>query len=455
MKNPKWLKLLPLALALAGARAAPAQTAAAMPAPVTVLEAAHVFLPGSGRTLTPGMVVIRGRKIEAVGGRLAVPAGARLVRLPGLTLLPGLIDCHVHLFLHPGRAEDMQTVRESAAQRTVQAVLAAKADLWAGFTSARDMGTEGVGSASTAIRAAINAGEIPGPRLWVCANAISILGGHEDALGFNPALSIPSNADYANTTHELIQTIREQIKQGATFIKIYETGRDQFIGNHFFTPYQYTERQLAAAVREAARQRERVAVHVMGEPGALYAAQAGVMSLDHAVQLSPQTMRIMRQKHIPAVPTFAVFEAFARTGATPAARAFMRRFLAYKIAQFHRQIAAGIDFAAGSDVGPFPHGTQTSEFVYLHRYGLSALRTLQAGTTVAAAMLGASDLLGRLRAGYAADVIGVPGNPLANVSLLEHVQFVMKAGTIYRLPGQPNWLKKYWAMPVNAPGAKF
>lgn len=415
----------------------------------TVLEAAHLIEPGSGRRLTPGMVIVRGRRIVAVGGRLTAPAGARIVRLPGLTLIPGLIDCHVHLFLHPGRAEDMQTVRESAALRTVQAVLAAKADLWAGFTTARDMGTEGVGAASTAIRAAINAGEIPGPRLWVCANAISLLGGHEDALGFNPAIFIPANADLANDTHQLIHTIREQIKEGATFIKIYETGRDQFIGNRFFTPYQFTERQLAAAVKEAARVRERVAVHVMGEPGALYAAEAGVMSLDHAVQLSPETMRIMRQKHIPAVPTFAVFRAFARHGATAAERRFMRRFLNYKITQFHKQIAAGIDFASGSDVGPFAHGTQTIEYALLNRYGLSPLRTLQSGTTVAAALLGEQNHLGRLRAGYAADVVGVPGNPLENVAVLEHARFVMKAGTIYRRPGEPNWLKKYWKMPVN------
>ncbi len=451
MNWQKWIALAALCLtalglpALAGAQAATVPPAATA---VTVLRADHVLLTGSGRLLTPGTVIVRGSTLAAVGGRLAAPAGARVVRLPGLTLMPGLIDCHVHLFLHPGRAEDMQTVRESAAQRTLQAALAAKADLWAGFTTERDMGTEGVGSASSALRAAIDAGEIPGPRLWVCANAISILGGHEDALGFNPALTIPSNADVANTTAELIRTIRQQIKEGATFIKIYETGRDQFIGNRFFTPYQYTEAQLAAAVREAARVRERVAVHVMGEPGALYAAQAGVMALDHAVQLSPETMRIMRQKHIPAVPTFAVFAAFAATG-SPAGRRFMRRLMAYKVAQFHKQIAAGIDFCAGSDVGPFPHGTQASEYVLLHRYGLSALRTLQAGTTVAARMLGAEAYLGRLRAGYAADVVGVPGNPLDNVSLLEHVRFVMKAGKIYRLPGQPNWLKKYWAMPVN------
>ncbi|MDE3179456.1 MAG: amidohydrolase family protein, partial [Acidobacteriota bacterium] len=261
---------------------------------VTVLRAAHLLDVRSGEIVTPGVVVVQNGRIVAEGATAPSPADARVIELPGLTLMPGLIDAHVHLFLHPGRDENMQTIQESAAQRTVQAVLAARADLWAGFTTERDMGTEGAGSASTAIRDAINAGEIPGPKLWVCANAISILGGHEDALGYNPAILIPSNADVVTRTVDIIRTIRQQIKEGADFIKMYETGQDQFINGHFFTPYQFTEAQLAAAVKEAARVRKKVAVHVMGEPGALYAAQAGVMSLDHAVQLSPETMQIMR-----------------------------------------------------------------------------------------------------------------------------------------------------------------
>jgi imidazolonepropionase-like amidohydrolase len=422
----------------------------AKPESVTVLRAAHVLDVRTGQMMSPGVVVVRGERIVAVGAEVAVPPGAHVIDLPGLTLMPGLIDVHVHLFLHPGRAEDMQTVRESAAQRTVQAVLAAKADLWAGFTTERDMGTEGVGSASTAIRDAINAGEIPGPRLWVCGNAISITGGHEDALGFNPAALIPPNADLVNNTDELIRTIRQQIKEGADFIKIYETGHDQFVQGRFVTPYQFTEAQLAEAVEEAARVGKKVAVHVMGESGALYAAEAGVMSLDHADDLSPKTMQIMRDKGIPAVPTFAVFQYFA-DHATPASHGFLQKLLTNKIQEFKKQIAAGITFAAGSDVGPFPHGTQAEEYVLLVHYGLTPLRAIQAGTLEGARLLGKSDELGQLAPGYDADVIGVPGNPLQDVSVLQHVQFVMKAGTVYRLPSQPDWLKTYWAMRFNQP----
>lgn len=418
--------------------------------PVTVLRAAHVLDVQTGKMVTPGVVVVRGDRIEALGKNATVPSDAHVVDLPGLTLLPGLIDAHVHLFLHPGRAEDMQTVRESAAERTVMAVLAAKADLLAGFTTERDMGTEGVGSASTAIRDAINTGEIPGPRLWVCANAISILGGHEDALGFNPGILIPAKADLVGSTDELIHTIREQFKEGADFIKIYETGRDQFIDGRFFTPYQFTEAQLAAAVDEAARVGKRVAVHVLGEPGSLYAAQAGVMSLDHAVQLSPETMKIMREKNIPAVPTFTIFKYFEEHAA-PAQRAFEQKFLDYKIQQFHQQVAAGIPFAVGSDVGPFPHGTQAEEFVLLVRYGLTPLEAIQAGTLEGARLLGASDYLGQIAPGYNADIVGVTGDPLSDIPTLEHVRFVMRAGKIYRLPDQPDWQKTYDAMWFNQP----
>src|SRR5208337_617646 len=180
-------------------------------------------------------------------------------------------------------------------QRTISAALAARDDLMAGFTAERDMGTEGAGSADTAVRNAIDAGSIPGPRLRIGGNAIDILGGHEDSIGFNPEQHVLPNATQANNALELIRVIRAQFKEGADFIKIYETGRDTLDGGNFATPYQYTESELRAAVLEAARVGKRVAVHATGEPGTLYAARAGVASIDHAYQLSDETMRLMRE----------------------------------------------------------------------------------------------------------------------------------------------------------------
>ena len=287
------------------------------PSQTVVLHAAHLLDIEAGRVISPGEVLVQGERIVEVGNAVKHPLGAKIIDLGDKTLMPGLIDAHVHLFLHPG-AEDLQTVEESVPQRTILATLAARDDLMAGFTAERDMGTEGAGSADTAVRNAINKGLIPGPRMRMSGNAISILGGHEDAIHFNPAEHILSNATYANDSSELVNVIRQQLKEGADFIKIYQTGHDTFENGKFSTPYQYTEEQLRIAVQETARVGTRVGVHCTGEPGALFAAKAGVASIDHAYQLSDETMRLMREKQIFAVPTFTIAEYFADHAASPA-----------------------------------------------------------------------------------------------------------------------------------------
>lgn len=347
------------------------------------------------------------------------------------TLLPGLIDAHVHLFLHPG-AEDLQTVEESVPQRTISAVLAARDDLLAGFTAERDMGTEGAGSADTAVRNAIDQGSIPGPRLRISGNAIDILGGHEDAIHYNPEQHIFSNATYANNAAELVTVIRQQLKEDADFIKIYETGTDSLHDGHFSTPYQYNEAELISAVQEAARAGKHVAVHAMGGPGALYAARAGVFSIDHAYQLSEETMRLMREKQIFAVPTFTIEEYFADHAATPEQAERERQMLDFHAQEFKKQLAAGVPMALGSDVGPFPHGTQAREFVLMVKFGMTPLAALQADLLNGARLLGWGDRIGVLRPGYLADVVAVPGDPLKDISTLEKVSFVMKSGVVYR-----------------------
>src|SRR3954447_11397831 len=283
---------------------------AQQPSSAIVLHAARVLQVDSGNLIEPGEVLIEGQRIREVGKSVQHPAAARTIDLGDVTLMPGMIDAHIHLFLHPG-AEDLQTVLESVPWRVILAEQAAKADLMAGFTAERDMGTEGAGSADTAIREAINQGLIPGPRLRISGNAIDLLGGHEDANKYNPAQHVLSNADYANSAEQLVEVMREQHKQGSDFAKIYETGPDKLVGGVLRSPYQYTAEQLAAAVAEAHRLGGWVAVHAMGEPGTLYAAQAGVASIDHATQLSNETVRLMKEKGIFAVPTFTIFEYFA------------------------------------------------------------------------------------------------------------------------------------------------
>ncbi len=463
----KTIASLTLALTIFGAapavvRAQARGTGSATIATPIVLHAARLFEVVPGRIVSPGEVLIQGDRIQAAATSVPHPAGARVIDLGDMTLMPGLIDAHVHLFLHPAPpSEGMQTVDESAPERTIEATLAAKADLMAGFTSERDMGTEGAGPADAAVRDAINRGLIPGPRLRISGMAISILGGHEDAIGFNPAQHVLGNADYANDTEQLIETIREQHKEGSSFVKIYETGPDEMVpdgsapcmGNpicaqlgigeqagdpqfwDFHTPYQYTEEQLQAAVAEAARLNTNVGVHCQGEPAARFAVEADVASIDHATQLSDGTMQMMKEKDIPAVPTFTIFEYFADHAGSPAAAAGEHAMLAYKIREFKRQVAAGTPMAVGSDVGPFPHGTQAREFELMVKYGMTPLAVLEADYRNDPRILTWQNEVGQLTPGYFADVIAVPGNPLQDITAVERVQFVMKGGVVYKGEG--------------------
>jgi imidazolonepropionase-like amidohydrolase len=421
---------VPTLLLLLAICAAQGQTAPTPPHAI-VVHAARLLDIKSGRVMKPGEVLVQGERIVEVGAAVKRPAGAEVIDLGDRTLMPGLIDAHVHLFLHPG-AEDLQTVQESVPQRTIMAVLAARDDLMAGFTAERDMGTEGAGSADTAVRNAIDEGLVPGPRLRISGNAINILGGHEDAIGYNPEQHILPNATYANNKEELVAAMRQQFKEGADFIKIYETGTDVVLEGQPSTVYQYSEEELRAAVEEAARVGRRVAVHATGEPGTLFAAQAGVASLDHANQLSDETMRLMREKRIFAVPTFTIFEYFSEHADTPARAAREREMLEAHRVEFRKQIAAGVPMAVGSDVGPFPHGTQAREFVLMVKYGMSPLAVMQADLLNGAKLLGWDGEIGALEPGYFADIIAVAGDPLQDVGVLGNVSFVMKGGVIYK-----------------------
>src|SRR5205807_1957114 len=290
------------------------------------------------------------------------------------------------------------------------------------------------GPADTAVRDAINSGEIPGPRMRISGNAVNILGGHEDAIGFNPEQHVLPNATYANNAEELVTVIREQFKQGADFIKIYETGPDSVHDGQLSTPYQYSEAELSAAVHEAARVGKRVAVHATGEPGTLYAVKAGVVSVDHAFQLSDETMRLMREKHIFAVPTFTISEYFAAHAVTPDAAKREQELLDLHAQEFRKQLTAGVPIALGSDVGPFPHGTQARELELMVKYGMTPLAALQADLLNGAKLLGWQGQIGALKPGYFADIIAVPGDPLQDISVLKNVSFVMKGGVVYRKP---------------------
>jgi imidazolonepropionase-like amidohydrolase len=430
MMKPRFFFSLALTILLGGLSPAALGQTQSSPRPI-VLRAARMLDIKNGRIVKPGEILIQGERIVEAGASVTHPVGAEIIELGDRTMLPGLIDAHIHLFLHPG-AEDLQTVQESVPQRTITATLAARDDLMAGFTAERDMGTEGAGSADTAVRNAIDEGRIPGPRLRISGNAVNILGGHEDAINYNPEQHVLPNATYANNANELVAVIRQQVKEGADFIKIYETGADSVCNGKLSTVFQYTEAELSAAVKEASRLDRNVAVHATGEPGTRYAAQAGVVSIDHANQLDDETMRLMRDKRIFAVPTFTIFDYFADHAATPEQAAREHQMLDLHAQEFKKQIAAGVPMAVGSDVGPFPHGTQAREFVLMVKYGMSPLAVLRADLINGAKLLGWEGQIGALEPGHMADVVAVPGNPLQDVGVLQSVSFVMKGGVVYK-----------------------
>jgi imidazolonepropionase-like amidohydrolase len=226
--------------------------------------------------------------------------------------------------------------------------------------------------------------------------------------------------------------MRQQHKEGSDFAKIYETGPDEIRQGTLHTNYQYTAAQLKAAVEEAARLGTVVAVHATGEPGTGYAAEAGVASIDHALQLSDATIAVMKAKHIPAVPTLAWYEYFSTHSATAAENAANAAIYEYKVREFSRQVKAGVPMAVGSDVGPFAHGTQAREFELMVKYGMTPAAVLQADLITGARLLGWQDEIGQLKPGYAADIIAVDGDPLTDISALTRVRYVMKAGETVR-----------------------
>ena len=334
----------------------------------------------------------------------------------------------MHLFLHPG-AEDLQTVEESVPWRTILAEQAAKADLLAGFTAERDMGTEGAGSADTAVRDAIDQGLIPGPRLRISGNAIDILGGHEDAIRFNPAQHVLSNADYANSADQLVEVIRAQHKEGSDFAKIYETGPDTMVDGELHTPYQYTEAQLAAAVEEArrlgtARRRPRHgrAGHALRRAGrrGLHRPRHPAQRRNHAPDARKAHPRRAHLRHLRVL----------RPARRIARRSRAREGALLDVQDSRVQEADRRRHSLRGGLGrrPLPARHAGREMELMVRYGMKPLAVLQADMINGAKLLGWEGQIGELKPGYFADIVAVPGNPLEDITAVERVSFVMKGG---------------------------
>jgi imidazolonepropionase-like amidohydrolase len=398
------------------------------------IRAGRLFDPGSASLLTDQIIIIRGERIAEVGpaGSVAIPSGAELIDLRQATVLPGMIDAHTHLFLtgESGGRYDEQLLKESWQYRTIEAVVNARKDLDAGFTTLRDLETEGAMYSDVDVRNAINRGLIPGPRLQVATRALSTTGGY--ALeGYSPEVVVPSGVQVVDSPWSARQAVREQIKYGADVIKVYSTHRFRFTPDgHLDSVPTFTLEELQAIVDEAHRQHVKVACHAYSGAGLRNGLEAGVDSIEHGLELDDASLREMVGKGIYLVPTLYVYEVEpeedlrATEGKTSRARIHE--------ASFRRALASGVKIAFGTDVGPFPHGTQAKEFEYMVRFGMTPAQALCSATQHAAELMGWQDRVGSLERSKFADVIAVSGDPLSDITELERVKFVMKGGVVVK-----------------------
>lgn len=380
-------------------------------------------------------VLVEGDTIQAVGPDLPAPSGATIIDLPTATLTPGLIEGHSHMFLHPYNETlwDDQVLKETAAYRTLAAARHARDTVMAGFTSARDLGTEGVGSADVSLKRAIDAGLIEGPRLTVVTRAIVARGAYGPPLrNYREGLDIPQGAQEASGVDEVVRAVREQAAAGADWIKVYADYRVGPRGEPLAT---FTQEELNALVATAHGLGRKVAAHASTDEGIRRAVLAGIDSIEHGDAGSEATFRLMAQHGTYYLPTLTATEAYAiyfagyKSGATPEPARITQSRQA-----FHRALAAGVRIVNGSDVGVFAHGENARELAWMVRDGMSPADAIIAATRTAAEMLGEGERLGLIRPGRLADLVAFEGDPLEDISALAHPVFVMKNGAVLRHP---------------------
>jgi imidazolonepropionase-like amidohydrolase len=424
----RWLACLLLLL-----WAAPAwgQTPPPAPAGTLVLRPARVFDGVEPRPHEGWLVLVRGQRIAAAGPDIAVPPGARVIDLPGLTLMPGMIEGHSHLFLHPydETSWDDQVLHEPLALRTARATVAARDTLMAGFTTVRDLGTEGAGYADVGLKRAIEQGIIPGPRMLVATRAIVATGAYGPK-GFEPGVEIPLGAEEADD-NTLVHVVRSQIGAGADVVKLYA---DYRWGPGEPSRPTFSQAELTEAVEAAHSAGRLVAVHAGTAEGMRRAILAGVDTIEHGDAGTPEVFRLMHDRHVAFCPTLAATDAITRyrgwDGSEPAPETVQIKRRAFAAAR-----EAGVIMCVGGDVGVFSHGTNAREMELMAAAGMPAAEVLAAATSGNAAIFHLDDRLGAVRPGLLADLVAVEGDPTADIAAVRAVRFVMKGGEIVR--GEP------------------
>jgi imidazolonepropionase-like amidohydrolase len=408
----------------------------------TVLRAARLIDGTGAPMITNAVVVVTGDRITAAGpaATVTVPAGARILDLGDVTLLPGFIDAHTHIV---GRTlgdplADMAVVKDYESYGAIVGVANARATLLAGFTSIRVVGTRNFDD--MALRQAITDGRVPGPRMENAGNLIGITGGHCDENGFRPGLIQYGPADgVADGPDQVRAAVRYQVKSGADVIKMCATGGVLSEGDAVGAT-QYTFEEMKALVDEATKLGRKVAAHAHGTEGIKLAVRAGVSSIEHGSFLDEEGARMMAQRGTYLVPTLMAgetVERFAKSGVLKGLRAEKALAAASAMRKgIHIAIANHVPIALGTDAGVIPHGTNAREFGLMVEWGgMTPMASLVAGTSSAAKLLGWDARVGTLATGKLADIVAVPGDPIADIHATERVSFVMKGGVIYKGQG--------------------
>ena len=389
------------------------------PAVVYLLKPASIFDGESAQLHNNWVVLVRGEKIEAVGpaSDVKAPADAKVIDLPGLTLMPGLIEAHSHILLHPYSETvwNDQVAHEALSLRVARATNHLRNELMAGFTTLRDLGTEGAGYADVGLKQAVNQGIIPGPRLLVATRAIVATGSYGPK-GYAPEWNVPQGAEEASGPEELTRVVREQIGKGADWVKLYADYRWGAGGGAHAT---FTLDEMKVAVEVAKSAGIPVSAHSSSTEGARRAILAGVETIEHGDGLTPELFRLMKERGIALCPTLAV-------ASGPA--------IERKKVVFKQALDAGVTIASGSDVGVFAHGDNAKEIELMVAWGMPIIDALRSATSVDARVLHMGDKVGSVKNGLFADLIAVEGDPTKDIAALHRVRFVMKNGNVYKQP---------------------
>jgi imidazolonepropionase-like amidohydrolase len=419
----------------------PAQEAkkAAQPAPekVTAIRAATLIDGSANQARHNVLIIVKGNKIESVTEGGNPPAGATVINLPAtMTVLPGLIDTHTHIFLQgedPAEGGyDIQLLKHPSAYRAARATVSARRALEQGFTTLRDLETEGAGYGDVGIKEAINDGFIPGPRMFVVTRAISVTGGYP-LEGYNPDIVVPKGAQLGDGPVELRKITREQLENGADWIKVYMTHRSWVDKQgHLVSQPTLTTEELRAVVDEAHGQQKKVACHAYSGIGLHRALDGGCDSIEHGLSLDDGIISQMQRQGTWYVPTLGVYYLDWSPENTPDGQRDRARANEHEVS-FKKALKAGIKIAFGTDMGGIPWTDSiANEFTYMVKFGMSPMEAIKAATTRAAELLEKQGELGVIAPGAYADIIAVQGDPLANVEALKNVNFVMKDGAIFK-----------------------